>query len=148
MDHDRPTSPASASTIQLASEHLSDDEFLAQLQDGSLAPTLFRHADHLRLAWICLHRAPFDAAMSEVQATIRSYANAIGATGLYHETITTAWVHLVATHHESDFAEFLTRNAAQLASNPLKRFYSEQALSDTTASSQWTAPDLQPLPAH
>ena len=121
---------------------------MAQLEDGSLPPSLFRHSDHLRLAWICLHQASFDDALSKVRTTIQAYAKAIGATGLYHETITTAWVYLVATHQEPNFADFLKQNTAQLKRNPLKRFYSDRLLAEETTRHRWTTPDLAPLPAH
>ena len=36
------------------------------------------------------------------------------AEGLYHETITTAWIRLLSTHHETEFGEFLAANEHRL----------------------------------
>ena len=53
-------------SLVLASADLSDDEFLAAFHSRRLATSQFRHADHLRLAWLHLHREPFDVALAQV----------------------------------------------------------------------------------
>jgi hypothetical protein len=149
MNHDQSTAKSARQsvTVSCASAHLSDEAFMTRLAAGRLPIAHFRHADHLRLAWICLRQAPFHEALTRVRATIQAYAAAIGATGLYHETITRAWLHLVASHDEASFEDFLRLNADRLVGNPLKRFYSEQLLKNESARQTWVAPDLQPLPA-
>jgi len=49
--------------VTLASGHLSDDELLDAFHSCRLQNDEFRHGDHLRLAWIHLHCAPFKQAV-------------------------------------------------------------------------------------
>lgn len=128
------------------SVHLSDAEFVAAFESCMLAPSQFRHADHLRLAWIYLHRFPHAEALERVRKGIQAFAAHHGATGLYHETITTAWVRLLASHDEPTFTEFLARNEQRLGKDLLHQFWSPDLLTSAAAKTAWIAPDLRPLP--
>ena len=63
-----------------------DQEFLEAFETCRLAPQLFHHRDHLRLAWIYLQR---DASTAPVRIaeSIRRYAAYHGQSGKYHETM-------------------------------------------------------------
>src|SRR2546427_6837500 len=100
--------------LVLASAQLSDEEFLAAFHDCRLKNSEFRHADHLRLAWLHLHREPLEIALANVRAGIQKFAQKHNAAGLYHETITTAWVRLLSSHREPEFAEFIAANEHRL----------------------------------
>jgi hypothetical protein len=76
----------------------------------------------------------------------RLFAAHHGATNLYHETITIAWVRLLATHDESSFDEFLTRNEPKLSSRLLHRFWTPDVLAGEEARLRWVLPDLWDLP--
>ena len=130
----------------LASAHLSDEEFLEAFHSCRLLTSEFHHADHLRLAWLHLEREPIETALAHVRAGIQKFAAHYGAAHLYHETLTTAWVRLLATHHENSFAEFLRENEAQLSSGLLHRFWSPEVLAGKDARAQWVAPDRRELP--
>ena len=130
----------------LATAHLSDDEFLEAFHSCRLRPAEFRHADHLRLAWLHLAREPFETALGRVRAGIQAFAKHHNLSGLYHETITTAWVHLLATHSENSFHEFLTGNESRLSSNLLHSFWTPEILSSQEARSRWVPPDRRELP--
>ena len=132
--------------LVLATAHLSDDEFLEAFHSCGLRTSEFRHADHLRLAWLHLAREPFETALQRVRGGIQTFANHHNLSGLYHETITTAWVHLLATHSESSFDEFLTANESRLSSNLLHRFWTAEILASREARSHWVPPDRQELP--
>lgn len=132
--------------LVLGSAHLTDEEFLQAFAACRIANDQFRHADHLRLAWLMLHRAPFDVALSEVRAAIQKFATHHGATQLYHETITIAWMRLLVTHHEETFAQFLSKNEERLKQNLLHRFWTPELLASQPAKTHWVAPDLGPLP--
>ena len=92
-------------SLPLASAHLSDEEFLRAFHSCQLKTSEFRHADHLRLAWLHLQREPLEEALANVRTAIQKFAEHHGVTGLYHETVTQAWVRLLATHREATFAE-------------------------------------------
>jgi hypothetical protein len=132
--------------LVLATAHLGDDQFLEAFHSCSLRTSEFRHADHLRLAWLHLEREPFDTALERVRCGIQAFAKHHNLSGLYHETITTAWMHLLATHSESSFEEFLTANESRLSSNLLHCFWTPERLASRDAQSRWVPPDRQELP--
>jgi hypothetical protein len=133
--------------LVLASAYLNDEEFLSAFHGCRLKNSEFRHADHLRLAWLHLHREPLEMALANVRVGIRKFAQQNNATGLYHETITTAWVRLLSTHHEAEFGEFLVANAHRLNKELLYRFWTPELLASDKAKRQWVPPDRSRLPA-
>jgi hypothetical protein len=130
----------------LGSKKLSDAAFLGAFADGTLKPTQFRHADHLRLAWLLVHESGMVVAIDLVRDGIRAFAALHGFNGLYHETITQAWVRLIATHHEASFHIFLEQNEHRLNRELLYRFWSPEILDSNAARDHWIPPDRQPLP--
>jgi hypothetical protein len=134
--------------LKPASSDLSDTEFLAEFCACSLPPACFRHADHLRLAWLYVHQQhSLKTAIDKVRDGIRAYATHLGRPELYHETITVAWVHLIASHDEPTFEEFLRMNEHRLNGELLHRFWSPELLRSETAGREWVAPDRMRLPA-
>ena len=121
----------------LATAHLSDDEFLEAFHSCRLRTSEFRHADHLRLAWLQLSREPFETALDRVRSGIQAFAKHHKLSGLYHETITTAWMHLLASHRENSFEEFLTVNESRLSSSLLHSFWTPEILASREARSHW-----------
>ena len=132
--------------LVVASAHLSEDEFLQAFHSCRLPNSEFRHADHLRLAWLHLRRATFPDALEQVRNGIRRFAEHHGAPHLYHDTVTTAWVRLLATHHESTFAEFLRANEPRLTAALLHRFWTPEVLASDAARQHWVPPDRAGLP--
>jgi len=128
------------------STHLSDDEFLEAFHTCRLEIAEFRHADHLRLAWIHLHRESFDEALRQVREGVQKFAIKHKVPHLYHETITVAWMRLLATHHEASFEEFIAVNGAWLGKDLLHRFWSPEVLMSDEARRAWLPPDRQNLP--
>jgi CDP-diacylglycerol--glycerol-3-phosphate 3-phosphatidyltransferase len=132
--------------VVIASAHLNDDEFLTALGTCELPLSSFRHGDHLRLAWLQLHRKPFGEALRLVQEGIRRYAAHHEVSHIYHETVTIAWVRLLATHREATFKQFITENEDRLNLDLLHRFWSPTALNSETARLNWLPPDKESLP--
>ena len=132
--------------LVVASAELSDDEFLEAFASCALPAASFCHGDHLRLAWLQLHRKPFDEALTLVRDGIRRYAAHYGTSHLFHETLTTAWVKLLATHHEARFAEFIANNESRLNPGLPHRFWSPAVLDSEAARSGWVRPDREALP--
>lgn len=133
--------------LVLASAHLTDDEFLTAFHSFQFTASEFGHADHLRLAWIHLHRSGWEAAMASVRMGLQSFAAYYGAAHLYHETVTAAWLTLLATHREGSFEEFLRENESQLNPNLLHRYYTPELLASEEARTGWVAPNVKILPA-
>jgi hypothetical protein len=55
-------------------------------------------------------------------------------------------MHLLATHHENSFDEFLTANEYRLNSDLLHRFWTPEILASREARSHWVPPDLREFP--
>lgn len=75
---------------------MNDEAFIQALEDGSLPSEAFTHAAHLRAAWCYLHRHAFLEACIAMRDALKAFAGRIGKAGLYHETITIAFMSLVA----------------------------------------------------
>lgn len=133
--------------MQLGSQNLSDEEFLAAVRTCSYAIEDFRHADHLRLGWILLRTMDAKAASDEAAQIIRRFGLHFGKGHAYHETVTRAWMQLLSSHHESSFDEFLLRNQARISGPLLNEFWRSETLNSAQARSEWVEPDIKPLPA-
>jgi hypothetical protein len=132
--------------IVIASSHLSDEQFLAGFESCELPLAGFRHGDHLRMAWLYVHREPIEEAMEKVQGGIRRFATHYGVGHIFHVTMTAAWVKLIATHSEKDFAEFVAVNEARLNLELLHGFWTPELLGSEAARMGWVAPDRAALP--
>ncbi len=130
----------------IASSALSDRDFLTHLQSGELPLDSFRHGDHLRFAWLMVHQFDFATALEKVRDGIKKFAGHHGASHIFHETVTQAWVTLISTHSEPSFAEFISGNSERLNHSLLHRFWTPAVLDGADARSRWIAPDKAPLP--
>ena len=131
---------------------MTDQQFLQQMEAGTLAPEGFDHAGHVRLAWIYLQRGGRQEAEQRTCDTIRRYAAALGAAAKFHCTVTVALVRLMAAGGAADrdmpWPAFLVRNAALLADAraALARHYSPTLLGSDAARAAFVEPDRAPLP--
>jgi hypothetical protein len=133
--------------VTVASAGLNDEDFLAAFHSCTLPLASFRHGDHLRFAWFQLHKRQPDEALVVIRSGIRKFAAHNGVPHIFHETITTAWVKLLATHHEADFAEFINVNSYRLNGTLLHRFWTPSLLDSEAARQGWVPPDREMLPA-
>ena len=130
---------------------MTDQEFVRAFESCELANEDFHHRDHIRLAWIYLRRYGEVEARRRIAATIRRFAAYHGNSDKYHETITAAWLRLVANAvsrapGRTSFEE-LTKAAPELLDKrTLEKFYSSAVLTSGAARADWVLPDLQQLP--
>jgi hypothetical protein len=112
----------------------------------------FGHREHLRLAWRELREHDRGVALNRIETAIRHVAEAHGAPGKYHRTITEAWVEFVGYHLAEepglDFDAFVERFPALMDGGLLTRHFSPELLATPAARAAWVGPDLRPLPAH
>jgi hypothetical protein len=132
--------------LRPASSSMSDAEFLAAFHACTISPSCFRHADHLRLAWLHVHQNSLEVAIDNVRNGIQAYAKYLGKPELYHETLTVAWVRLIASHEERTFDEFLRQNEHRLTGDLLHHCWSPELLRSEAARREWLAPDRMQLP--
>jgi len=77
---------------------VTDEDFLAALERCELPESEFRHASHVRAAYLYLRQHEFHIALHRMQTAIRNYAAHLGKADKYHETITVAFVMLIRQH--------------------------------------------------
>jgi hypothetical protein len=112
---------------------------------------VFGHREHVHLAWRLLGEHAPDQAVVRAEEIIRQIALAHGAPAKYHQTITEAWVRIVAHHREQAptlaFDEFVERFPPLLDRRLLERHWSPELLAGRAARDAWVEPDLRPLVA-
>jgi hypothetical protein len=134
-------------------DDFSDDALLLAFEDGTISPGSFRHRHHVRTAWVVLERRPVLEALAVFTAGLRRLAAAAGKPGLYHETITWAYVLLVnerrAARGVESWPAFAARHPDLLAWKPSvleARYYREATLWSDRARETFVLPD-RPLTA-
>lgn len=80
----------------MSADHLDDATLLARFEQLEIPPAEFRHREHVRLAFAMLHGADFGDAAVRYRTALKRFAAAAGAHGKYHETLTWAYLALVA----------------------------------------------------
>jgi hypothetical protein len=128
---------------------LTDDEFVRQFEDGTLAE--FPHASHVRLTILYLRRYGREETHARVADGIRRFATLKGAPEKFHVTMTRAWVELIESarraHPEiDDPGRLVAACPILLDSRALLRFYSREQLESPAAKATWMPPD-HPLDA-
>jgi hypothetical protein len=129
---------------------MADDAFLSTFERGDFAGSEFPHRAHLRMAWLYVTRLGTEAAIGSASSGIRNLAARNGLTTLYHDTITRAWVYIVAAataHSASEsFNGFLEEHPRLLDKHLLLEHYSRDTLTSPRARAAWVAPDVSPIP--
>ncbi len=129
-----------------------DRQFVNALESCTLAPELFDHRGHLRLAWLYLSEYSLEQAIARVCRSINAYASSLGATDKFHHTLTEAMTRIIharmARTEAEDFDAFVQANNDLLtqAACVLGQHYSKAGLNNAPARRRFVAPDLAPLP--
>ena len=119
--------------------------------DTTLPADRFHHEQHVQVAWQFVRRYGMPAALGEFSAAIKRFADAKGATGLYHETITWAFLLLIAEREARAPADswqgFTAANPDLLTWKPsiLNRYYSKELLASDLARRTFVMPDCLAL---
>jgi hypothetical protein len=132
--------------MHLTSAAMTDADFLDAIENCSYPIGDFHHAEHLRLGWLLLSKMDWVSASTRAARAIRRLAAHNGKASKYHETITQAWMRLLASHDERDFSEFLTRHGDRATFDLLYRYWRRETLMSDHARTHWVEPDLESLP--
>ena len=124
---------------------LEDEAFLAALEAGKLPPAEFGHRGHLKAGFLYLRRHDFPGACVAMKRAIRSFAATLGKTSLYHETVTVAYLALVAERlveepPELGFERFLERYPELLSQEFFERYYPRGVLDDPGSKATFVLP--------
>lgn len=77
-------------------DDLDDATLVARFERLEIRASQFGHREHVRLAFAMLYGADFGDAAVRFRAAFKRFTSAIGATAKYHETLTWAYLALVA----------------------------------------------------
>jgi hypothetical protein len=127
------------------------ESLVRAFEDGSLPRAEWTHREHLTVALWYLRRHPRAEATERVREGIRHYNLSHGNTTGYHETITLAWVAVIARFLAgrdrgrplSSLAEELLGECGE--KGYLLRFYSRDVLLSDRARQGWVPPDLEAI---
>lgn len=126
---------------------MSDEELIRAFESTELPAEQFSHASHVRVAWWYLRHAPLPVALDRFITALRRYAGALGAADKYHETITVAYMLLIAERLDNaahlTWPEFADRNPDLLCRTPsiLSTYYTDAALFSERAKRSFVMPD-------
>jgi len=130
---------------------MTGEELIEQFERSATPATSFHHADHVRLAFEYLCRYPALEALGKFSAALRRFATALGKAGLYHETITWAYLFLIRERmlragYNQTWEEFAADNSDLLTwergkDSILARYYQPDTLASAAARAAFVLPD-------
>jgi adenylate kinase family enzyme len=131
------------------------DDFAARFQACAIPESAWTHSAHMVLGLWHVHRYGAEEALARLRSGIRRLNESQGGVNTEtrgsHETITVAYLRLLAQFLETGPAAPIPDRVAALLASPLaaKRMlsalYSSDRLMSTIARAQWVEPDLAPL---
>jgi GNAT superfamily N-acetyltransferase len=122
-------------------------------EDCSLPAAEWTHQAHLTVALWYLRHHPGEEATGRIREGIRRFNLSHGNATGYHETITVAWVAVIARflaeHDQGQSLSALVEALLEQCGDKgcLLRFYSEDVLMSDEARRGWVPPDLRPIEA-
>jgi hypothetical protein len=124
-----------------------DDAVLDRFLSGRQTAEGFHHRDHLRVAYGILGHYSFSEAAYLYASRLRDIAARAGQPGRFHETVTLAFLSLVAEHRSAgDFAsfdDFVGANPELLDKSVLLRWYRRERLNSGAARRTFLLPEPQ-----
>jgi hypothetical protein len=127
---------------------MNDRDFVAAFEACAIASSDFHHGDHVRLAWIYLREHSLIQAIECFTTALQRFAAHHGVAGLYHETIT--WAYVVLIHERmqregapADWESFRAANRDLFDRKPsiLDRYYAPGTLMTNFARRTFVLPD-------
>ena len=127
------------------------EALVRSFEDGSLPRSEWTHASHLLVALWYMNCHSVEDATRLIRDGLRRYGSLNGRVSRYHETITLAWVAVVARFlARCDRAQPISVLAEMLLDaygdkDYLLRYYSREVLMSDAARLGWVHPDLGPI---
>ena len=137
--HDKPSQPS----------EITDQEVIANFESGEVPASEFHHADHVRLAFAYLKEHPMLSALERFSAALKKFAADNGKANLYNQTITWAYIFLIAERmarsdaEKPDWTRFAEKNSDLLVwkCGILSRYYQDSTLKSDLARRTFIFPD-------
>ena len=120
-------------------------DFIMKFESGQVAPEGFDHRAHVHLAWCYLQQYSLLESVARFTAALQAFTRRVGAEDKYHETITIAFLLLIADRMErgQSWTEFAQTNGDWIdrGMRVMHRHYSEAALANEGARLHFAMPD-------
>lgn len=127
---------------------MTDEALLAQFLAGAVDNRSFRHADHVRVAFALLARHDFPAAAALFCDALKAITARAGKPEAYHETMTIAFLSLIAERRavraDADFESFAAANADLFDKAVLTQWYAPERLASDIARRTFVLPQAAP----
>ena len=121
------------------------NEDLMRFARGECDPADFPHREHVRMAFEMLRRHSFPETVLHYSRALRSMAARGGRPEAYHETITVAFLSLLAERMDNmsaaDFAQFEGDNPDLMEKGILARWYRPKRLASNAARRTFLLPE-------
>lgn len=150
----------------MKTKDFTSDAEVAELVDAFEKATIpaseFSHLAHIAVALSYLETMSQDRALAQMREKIRVFAAHHGASNLYHETLTTFWMKLLA-HLDNNYDVDVARRGPAKTDSPLYQrineivarwgtrapvdaHYTRELITSQAAREKWIEPDRLPLP--
>ncbi len=117
---------------------------LAEFEAGEVDPAHFPHRAHVEVGFELLQRHPYPEALLHLARGLRGLAARAGRPEVYHETITAAFLAVIAERRLraacGDWESFAARNPDLLEKDLLKKFYEPALLQSDVARQTFILP--------
>jgi len=112
---------------------------------GELNAAAFPHREHVRMGFEMLRRHDFAETVFHLSSTLRAMAVRAGRPQAFHQTVTIAFLSLIAERIDSgdcaDFDSFARANADLLDRSALSRWYPSERLATDAARRSFLLPE-------
>jgi hypothetical protein len=124
----------------------AEDIELLRFMRGEIDPRAFPHDEHVRMGFEMLRRHDFAETCLHYSAALRAMTARIGKPEAFHQTMTIAFLAVIAERLEAggqtEFAAFAAANPDLMRKSVLARWYSPGRLGSAAARSTFLLPDL------
>jgi hypothetical protein len=126
----------------------SDCPELERFVRGEIDTSAFPHREHVRMAFEMLRRHDFAETVWHFSRTLRAMAAKAGKPQAFNQTVTIAFLSLIAERMErdgaADFAAFVRAHPEMLDKSALSRWYRPDQLSTEIARRTFVLPEPAP----
>jgi hypothetical protein len=123
---------------------VSDCPDLERFVRGEIAAAGFAHREHVRMAFEMLRRHDFAETALHFSRALRAMASRAGKPQAFHQTVTIAFLALIAERMDSegqDFAAFERSNPDLMEKDALSRWYGPERLASARARRTFLLPE-------
>lgn len=118
---------------------------LARFVRGDWDPAVFSHREHVRMGFEMLRRHDFAETILHYSRAVRTMAVRAGKPEAFHQTVTIAFLSLIAERIEggksADFESFARENADLFERSALARWYRSERLGTEAARRTFLLPE-------